>query len=55
MTEARYIFLNKTKVGGDYRTTIPQEVRKILGLTKGDEMIWIKEGGKVLVDKVKRV
>ena len=44
--------LAKTRVGRYYRTTIPREVRKLLGIREGDEIQWMYEDGKVVVRKV---
>jgi len=35
-----------TKIGRYYRTTVPREVRKILGLKENDKVEWILEDGK---------
>jgi len=40
-----------TRVGRYYRTTIPREVRKILGLNSGDSVEWVLEGGRIVVRK----
>jgi len=40
-----------TRVGRYYRTTIPREVRKILGLNSGDSVEWVLEDGKIVVRK----
>jgi len=44
--------LASTKVGRRYRTTVPREVRKILGLGEGDEVEWAFEDGRVVVRRV---
>jgi len=43
--------LSSTKVGRKFRTTVPREVRKILGLGEGDEVEWVFEDGRVFVRK----
>lgn len=53
MVEANFIFLNKTKIGKDLRTTVPEEVRNILELKAGDEIVWIQEGNKIIVNKTR--
>jgi len=40
-----------TRVGRYYRTTIPREVRKILGLSSGDSVEWVLEDGKIVLRK----
>mgnify|MGYP000613175243 FL=1 len=40
-----------TRVGRYYRTTIPREVRKLLGISENDEIVWIFEDGKVIIRK----
>jgi bifunctional DNA-binding transcriptional regulator/antitoxin component of YhaV-PrlF toxin-antitoxin module len=49
-----YAILNKTKIGAYFRTTVPQDARKLLGLERGDEIVWIQEGEKVIVDKARK-
>jgi len=45
-----------TRVGKYYRTTVPREVGKILEVGINDEVVWILEGGKIVVmKKVKSV
>jgi len=46
--------LAKTKVGRYHRTTIPEEVRKILNIKEGDEVVWIQEGDKIYIEKAKQ-
>ena len=48
------IILQKTRIGKNYRTTVPERVRKILGLDEGDEIIWIQEGDRIIVENAKR-
>jgi len=49
-----YAFLAKTKIGKLYRTTVPEQVRKLLNLDEGDEVVWIQEGEKVYVENARR-
>jgi bifunctional DNA-binding transcriptional regulator/antitoxin component of YhaV-PrlF toxin-antitoxin module len=46
--------LEKTRVGVSYRTTVPEGVRKLLRLEKGDEIIWIQEGERIIVDRARK-
>jgi len=43
--------LATTRVGRYYRTTVPREVRRLLGIKEGDEVEWAFEDGKVVVRK----
>ncbi len=38
-------------MGYYYRMIIPEAVRKLLKLDRGDEIVWIQEGGKVVVER----
>jgi len=49
-----YAILAKTRIGAYFRTTVPEEVRKILRIGKGDEIVWILEGDKIIVDRAKK-
>jgi len=49
-----YAILAKTRIGAYFRTTVPEEVRKILKLNKGDEIVWILEGDKITIDRAKK-
>ena len=49
-----YAILAKTRIGAYFRTTVPEEVRRILKLGKGDEIVWILDGDKVTIDKAKK-
>jgi len=40
-----------TKVGKNFRTTIPREVRRLLGIGENEEIEWVFEDGKVIVRK----
>ncbi len=41
--------LARTKIGRGYRTTVPREVRKLLGINEGEEIEWVFEDGRVIV------
>gem|GEM_PF-800479 len=41
----------RTRIGRYYRTTIPEEVRKLLELRENDEVEWVFENGVVYVRK----
>lgn len=43
--------LSKSKLTSKYQTTIPQEVRELLLLKKGDEVVFEIEGGQVVIRK----
>lgn len=43
--------LATTRVGRYYRTTIPREVRKLLGIGLNDEIEWVFEDGKIVIRK----
>ena len=43
--------LARSKLWGKGHITVPNEVRKLLGLGKGDYVEWIYEDGKVVVKK----
>lgn len=43
--------LRITRVGKYNRTTIPGEVRKLLDLQEGDEVAWLFENGKIIIEK----
>ncbi len=43
--------LATTKIGKYYRTTVPREVRKILGIKENDVIEWVLEGNKIVVKK----
>ena len=43
-----------TRVGRYYRTTIPREARKLLNLSKSDEIEWVFKDGKIFVRKRNR-
>ena len=41
--------LSRTRVGRYNRTTVPREVRKLLGITEGDIVEWVYEDGKIII------
>jgi AbrB family looped-hinge helix DNA binding protein len=43
--------LSRTRVGRYSRTTIPREVRKLLGISEGDVVEWVYEDGRIYVKK----
>ena len=43
--------LSKSKLTSKYQTTIPQEVRELLLLKKGDEVVFEIEDGQVVIRK----
>ncbi len=49
-----YAILDKTRVGVSYRTTVPEGVRKLLALERGDEVVWIQDGDKIVVDRARK-
>ena len=51
MTLKKRVVLASTKLGRYNRTTVPNEVRKLLGLSEGDEILWILEEDKIVVEK----
>lgn len=46
--------LAKTKIGKMRRTTVPEQVRELLGVDEGDEIVWIQEGNRVYVENARR-
>jgi len=47
----KHVVLKTTKLGKYNRTTVPREVRKLLDLREGDEIAWILEENKIVVEK----
>ena len=45
--------LKITIIGKYNRTTVPGEVRKLLGLKEGDKIAWYYENGKIIVTNPK--
>jgi len=54
MGVSRRVVLKVTKLGRYFRTTVPEEVRKLLNLREGDEVAWILEGDRIVVEKARR-
>ncbi len=48
---SRCVVLKATKLGRYSRTTVPEEVRKLLDLHEGDMMAWILENGNIVVER----
>jgi len=53
MTLKKRVVLASTKLGRYNRTTVPNEVRKLLGLKEGDEVLWVLEESRIVVEKGK--
>jgi len=51
---SKRVVLKTTRLGRYYRTTVPEEVRKLLDLSEGDELAWILEENRIIVEKVKK-
>lgn len=47
------VVLKTTRLGRDYRTTVQEEVRKLLDLHEGDEITWILEEDRIIVERAK--
>jgi len=45
------VILASTKLGRYNRTTVPSEVRKLLGLSEGDDVLWVLEEGRIVIEK----
>lgn len=45
----------ETKVTSKYQTTIPEEIRKFLGVESGKEVEWNIVRGMVIVDSARRI
>lgn len=43
-----------TKLTSKNQTTIPEEIRKFLGITPGEKVEWVIEGDKVILRAKKR-
>jgi antitoxin PrlF len=43
-----------SRVTSKAQVTVPREIRKLLGLETGDELIWSVDGGRVVVSRVSR-
>lgn len=40
-----------TLIGKYFRTTVPREVRKLLGINENDSIEWVFEDGKIIIRK----
>ena len=49
-----YTILAKTKIGKLNRTTVPEQVRELLHVDEGDEVVWIQEGKRIYVENARR-
>jgi len=47
--------VKKTMVTTKYQTTIPEDVRKVLGVESGKEVEWSIVKGMVIVDAARRI
>ena len=54
MASRTFNVLEKTRIGKYFRTTVPQEVRSILNLEEGDDIIWIQEENRISVDRARK-
>ena len=45
------MYSKTTKLGRYNRTTVPEEVRKLLGPHEGDEIAWVLEENKIVVER----
>jgi len=48
------VVLKTTRLGRYNRTTVPEEVRKLLNLREGDEIAWVLEENKIVVEKAEK-
>ena len=53
MSISERVVLKVTRLGKYHRTTVPEEVRKLLSLREGDEIAWILEKNKIIIEKAK--
>lgn len=51
MRISKRVVLKTTKLGRYNRTTVPEEVRKLLNLQEGDEIAWVLEENRIIVEK----
>jgi AbrB family looped-hinge helix DNA binding protein len=51
---SKRVILKITKLGRYNRTTVPDEVRKLLNLREGDEIAWILEENRIVVEKAEK-
>ncbi len=47
--------MQQTKLTPKHQTTVPKDVRKVLGVTKGNKVEWHVVRNMVVVDAVKKV
>ena len=47
--------MKASKLTSKYQATIPKEVRKFLGLTSGDGIVWEIEDGHVVIKKLSKL
>ncbi len=54
MSISKRVVLKTTKLGRYNKTTVPEEVQKLLNLREGDEIAWIPEENRIIVEKSKK-
>ena len=54
MSISERVVLKVTRLGKYHRTTVPEEVRKLLSLQEGDEIAWILEKNRIIIEKAER-
>ncbi len=47
--------MRKTKVTEKYQTTIPAEIRKVLGIKPGQEVEWYAMRGRAMLEAPKKI
>jgi len=47
------VVLKVTRLERYHRTTVPEEVRKLLSLKEGNEIAWILEKNKIIIERAK--
>jgi len=52
--EHTYAILAKTRIGACFKATVPDEVRRVLKIGKGDEIVWMLDEDKVVIDKARK-
>ena len=45
-------FLGSTRVSTGYQITVPRDLRKYLGIKRGDKILFWLEGDKIVLEKV---
>jgi len=48
---SKRVVLKTTRLGRYHRTTVPEEVRKLLNLREGDKIAWILEESRIVVER----